>query len=132
MGRNAKASTRIEMWILRLQPYDFKIVYKSGAHNPTDYLSRHPTAKSVRTQEKMTEAYINFIVDSSIPKAMTLEEIVKATNDDLTLKGPRAAIRLNKWDSPVVKEYKHVKDELSISSHGIILRGTRIVVPHNL
>ncbi len=54
----------------------------------------------------MTEAYINFIVDSSIPKAMILEEIVKATNDDPTLKGLRAAIRLNKWDSPVVKEYR--------------------------
>ena len=130
--RNAKASARIERWILRLQPYNFKIVYKSGADNPADYLSRHPTAKSVRTQEKMTETYINFIVDSSIPKAMTLAEVVKATNDDPTLKGLRAAIRLNKWDSPVVKEYKHVKDELSISSHGLILRGTRIVVPHSL
>ena len=80
----------------------------------------------------MTEAYINFIVDSSIPKAMTLEEIVKATNDDPILKGLPASIRLNKWDSSVVKEYKHVKDELSISSHGLILRGTRIVVPHSL
>ena len=74
---------------------------------------------------------INFVVDSSIPKAMTLAEIVKATNEDRTLKGLRAAIRLNKWDSVVVKEYKYIKDELSISSHGLILRGTRIVVPHS-
>ena len=32
----------------------------------------------------------------------------------------------------MVKEYKHIKDELSISSHGLILRRTRIVVPHSL
>ena len=107
-------------------------MYQSGAENPADYLSRHPTTKSIRKQEKMTEEYINFIVDSSIPKSMTLAEVIKATNDDRTLKGLRAAIRFNKWDSPVVKDYKHVKDELSVSSHGLILRGNRIVVPHSL
>ena len=85
-------------------------MYKSGADNPADYLSRHPTTQSARKQEKMTEEYINFIIDSIIPKAMTLEEIVKATNDHPTLKGLRAAIRLNKWDSPIVKEYKNSKE----------------------
>ena len=98
-------------------------MYKSGAENPADYLSRHVTAKSVRTQERMVEEYINFIVDSIIPKAMTLAEMIKVTNGHRALKGLRAAIRLNKWDSVVVKEYKHIKDELSISSHGLILRG---------
>ena len=107
-------------------------MYKSGAENPADYLSRHTTAKSVRTQKRMTAEYINFIVDSSVPKAMTLAEIIKATNEDRMLKGLRATIRLNKRDSVVVKEYKHIKDEISISSHGLILRGTRIVVPHSL
>ena len=131
--RTAKACARIERWILRLQPYTFKIVYKSGAENPANYLSRHPTAKSMRKQENYGGVlYINFVVDPSIPKAMTLAEIVKATYESHTLKGLRAAIRLDKWDSVVVKEYKHIKDELSISSHGLILRGTRILVPHSL
>ena len=92
--RTAKASACIERWILRLQPYTLKIVYKSGAENPAGYLSRHPTAKSMRKQEKIEE-YINFLVDFSMPKAVTLAEIVKATNEGRTLKGPRAAIRLN-------------------------------------
>ena len=74
----------------------------------------------------MMEEYINFIVDSSVPKAITLAEIIKATNEDRTLKGLRAAIRL------IVEEYKNIKDELSITSHGLILRGTRIVVPLSL
>ena len=72
------------------------------------------------------EEYINFIVDSSVPKAITLAEIIKATNEDRTLKGLRAAITL------IFKEYKNIKDELSITSHGLILRGTRIVVPLSL
>ena len=67
---------------------------KLGAKNPADYLYRHPTAKDVRTQEQMMEEYINFIVDSIVPKAITLAEIIKATYEDRTLKGLRAAIRL--------------------------------------
>jgi hypothetical protein len=41
-SKSAKVSARIERWILRLQPYTFKVVYKPGATNPADYLSRHP------------------------------------------------------------------------------------------
>ena len=70
--RTAKTSARIERWVLRLQPYSFKIVYKSGGSNPADYLSRHPTEESCRNQEKMTEQYINFVAQNSVPKAMTL------------------------------------------------------------
>jgi hypothetical protein len=39
--------------------------------NPADYLSQHSTAKSVRKQAKMTETYVHFLEDSSIPKSMT-------------------------------------------------------------
>ena len=131
-NRNAKTSARIERWVLRLQPYSFKITYKSGANNPADYLLRHPTPTSTKKQERMTEEYINFITSSSVPKAMTLEEIVTATNSDGTLKELQVAIKLNKWDSPVVKHFKAIKDELTVTSQGIILRGNRIVIPQTL
>ncbi len=36
----SKPSARIEGWVLRLQPYAFKIQYKQGSENPADYLSR--------------------------------------------------------------------------------------------
>ena len=76
----AKTSACIERWVLRLQPYTFKIVYKSGTNNLADYLSRHPTNESKHKQEKMTEQYINFVTQNSIPKAMSLNEIIQATN----------------------------------------------------
>ena len=71
----SKPSARIERWVLRLQPYTFKVVYKAGATNPADYLSRHPAPAKSCKHEKMTESYINFIATSNIPKTMTLEEI---------------------------------------------------------
>ena len=96
-SRKSKPSARLERWVLRLQPYSFNVVYKPGANNPADYLSRHPPQTSLK-QQKLTEEYVNFLTQNSIPKAMTLEEIQAATDSDKTLKGLRAAIKLNKWD----------------------------------
>ena len=127
--RTTKTSARIERWVLRLQPYSFRIVYQAGSNNPADYLSRHPTAESCRKQEKMTEQYINFVAQHSVPKAMTLAEIIDATNSDAVLTQVKDAIRTNKWDSPAVKPFKPVKEELTTTSQGIVLRGTRIVIP---
>ncbi|XP_028406808.1 uncharacterized protein K02A2.6-like [Dendronephthya gigantea] len=119
-NRNAKASARVERWVLRLQPYSFKVIYRPGRTNPDDYLSRHPVETSFE-QQRMTEEYVNFIALNSVPKTMTIEEIVKATDEDQVLKGVRAAIKLNKWDYNIVKQFKQVKDELSVTMKGVIL-----------
>ncbi len=60
---------------------------------------------------------------------MTLKEILDATNADAALTELRDAIKTNKWDSPAVKPFKAVKNELTTTTQGIILRGTRIVIP---
>ncbi len=41
----------------------------------------------------MTEEHVNFVTRNSVPKAMTLEEVEAATNQDETMKGVRAAIK---------------------------------------
>ena len=51
---------------------------------------------------------------------------------DRSLQGLRAAIKLNKWDCDIVKPYKPIKDELTVTSQGLVLRGTRIVMPQSL
>ena len=78
----SKPSARIERWVLRLQPYDFAVVYKSGTDNSADYMSRHPTKFSTRKKKRITEAYVNFVARNAVPKAMTLTEIQEATNND--------------------------------------------------
>ena len=130
--KKAKTSARIERWILRLQPYDFSVVYKAGASNPADYMSRHPTKSSVSAQEKITEKYAHCLAVNAVPKAMSMEEVIKASTDDREIKGLSAALKLNRWDMDIVKPFKSVKNELTISPNNIILRGTRIVLPTSL
>ena len=71
----------------------------------------------------MTEQYVNFVTEDSAPKA--LKEILDVTNVDAAL----TAIKTNKWDSSSIKPHKAVKNELTTTTQGIILRGTRIVIP---
>eukprot|EP00794_Sanderia_malayensis_P011759 gene11759-biopygen9424 len=84
------------------------------------------------TQEKLTEEYVNFVSRYAVPKAMTIKEIKDETNTDRVLQAVRAAIKTNHWDLDLVRPFKSVKDELTINSDNITLRGTRIVVPSAL
>ena len=74
----------------------------------------------------MTEQYVNFVTKNSVQKALTLKEIIDATNSDVTSTTQRDAIKTNKWDSPIVK------NELTYTTDGVVLRGTRIVIPASL
>ena len=129
---NSKPSARIERWVLRLQPYNFSVVYKPGKDNPADFLSRHPTFESVSRHAIMADEYVNLLALAAVPKAMTIHEIQTATNTDKVLQGLRAAIRCNMWDSNLVKPYKNIKDELTVTTQNIILRGARIIIPESL
>lgn len=128
----SKPSARIERWVLHLQPYSFDVVYKAGANNPADYLSQHPASSLKKHPDRMAEEYVNFLEQNSIPRAMTLEEISAATEADGTLTNLKTCIRTNKWNTTTAEPFKHVRDELTITTNGIILRGSRIVVPRKL
>ena len=77
-----------------------------------DYVSGHVAD----TQEKCTTEYISFIMHTSVPKAMTVEEIVSATKNDCTLQCVRDAIRPGTWDSPALKHFCYMKDVLKVGT----------------
>ena len=140
---NLKPPARIERWTLRLQPYDATVLYRAGADNPAEYMSRHPMnfTKPTSREEKIAEEYINFLTDTSVPKAMRLDEIRQATQVDPTLQAVFQAIQSNTWPQEqevklaevaiaVFNSYRKIKAELSINpSNGILLRQHRIIMP---
>ncbi|CAB3985107.1 Transposon Tf2-9 poly [Paramuricea clavata] len=124
-----KPPPRIERWVLRLQPYRFKVVHMPGKTNPADVLSRLPISGQPTRERNVAEEYINFITEKAVPKAMTLEQISKATQDDVILQRVQQCLLHNHWpDNPDLQRFAKVRDELS-ASQGLLLRGTRIVVP---
>ena len=57
-----KVTARLERLQLHLPPYKVNVVYKPGANNPTDYMSRHPDPKQSQTSHHFSrvDAYVNF------------------------------------------------------------------------
>ena len=142
----SRPPARIERWNLRLQCYDFDIIHIEGNHNPSDFLSRHSANKDETTHSKMAEEYVNFLSAAAVPKAMTLEEIKKATSEDITLQHLADIIRQQSWNSidtrpqdfegadlMELKRFRNVKRDLTVNNQSnVILRNGLIVVPTSL
>ena len=83
-------------------PYDYSLVYRSGADNPADFLSRHPGGRAPRNSS--TEANVNYICTNAIPKAMTMQQVEEASKNDLTMQALKEAISSDNWKNPLVKD----------------------------
>ena len=124
----SKPSARIERWVLRLQQYDFHVRHIKGAHNLADSLSRQPAARP--TTKDTTELYVRSVVAAATPRAMHAEEIVEATRGDREIAEVLTCLRASKWDMAPAA-FRPVRAELA-EVDGILLRGTRLVLPKAL
>ena len=126
----SKPPARLERWALRLQPYQLTVKYMKGDSNPADYLSRNPS-KYIQSsrQQQVAEEYVNYIVQTSSPKALPLQAVREAITDgNWHMMSQRPGINMNEFTL-----LQRVKDELTVcSEYDVILRGTRIVIPSKL
>ena len=146
MGTARNGPPRIERWAVQLQPYSFEITYRPGVNNPADYLSRHPpptlNQESQGDVDEGTEDFIKMVSDIACPKTLSIGEIAEATRNDPHLTKVREALPGKQWkyflaghqalndrDKRVRDQLWRIRDELSITQEGAVLRGHRIVIP---
>ena len=128
-SRTSKPCARIERWVLRLQGYDFKVVYRPGKTNFADALSRLNSVKQSDAGQEYDS--VGAIVENCIPVALSAREIEEVPYNDAELSQVKGFLRTGNWEHCTFPSYAHIKDELCI--HGeILLRGSRIVVPKTL
>ena len=70
------------------------------------------------------------VCKSALPSAISLDQMVFEVNRDETLNQVKNFINGNKHGE--IGGYKNIKNELSISSNGLVLRGNRICIPDKL
>ena len=125
---------RVERMRLRLQGFDFTVFYRPGKSNPSDYISRHPVVQVESMSDDLSDSYLNMIVEKELIKSISVEDVRKATAEDL--KFQRIMKLLMKGSKVDRREYdlidfRKVWDTLSIND-GLLLKGEKIVVPKSL
>ena len=126
-------SIRLQRMMVQILDYEFKVEYRPGKTNIYDYTSRHPLPRENCTKRKLgttnnVKQYVNFVVTSDIPRAISKDELVKATENDEELQKLITFIREKKIDhkDPGMKAYSSLFDELTVAE-GLVLHGERIV-----
>ena len=133
-----QTSIRLQRMTVRMFDYEFKVEYRPGKTNISYYTSRHPLPRENCTKRELgttkdVNQYVNFIVSSDIPRAISKEELIKATDDDRELQNVNRCIREKRFDhgNKDMQVYANVSKVLTVVE-GLVLRGERIVVPRGL
>lgn len=132
---NSKPPARIQRWALRLMEFNYKIVHWPGKANIADFFSRQPIGQidCFSVQERnFSEVFVNMVVTSALPEALKLEEVIKESGEDTEMQSIAKFLKHDGKQSEIPEEFRNVKDELSCTTDGIILRNTLIVVPKSL
>ena len=88
-----------------------------------------------RRHQKMAEDYVNFIAPFSIPRAMKIEDVNRATDADDMMQSTITLCRNGRWseihksDDPMMREFYNVRKELTVTNDNTLLRGTNVVIP---
>ena len=129
-NERSQPKARIERWCLRLVPYDFKVIHRPGLGNIADYLSRNPISKhDVHDHEDMAEKYVSMISQTARPQAIKMDILANETRCDSQLQMVLESLKSPRTN---LGAYEKVRNDLSITSTGIVLRGNRICIPKAL
>ena len=113
-----------------MQEYRYRICHVPGEVNIADSLSRLSVELGQKTFDKASEDILCSIVEVNRPSAVSMTEIIKASEDDSEIQDIRNALQNDIWQDSV-KKYAPFKSELVFAKE-ILLRGDRIVVPTKL
>ena len=128
---SSKPPARIERWLLRLQAFDFEVVYKAGKSNIADQLSRLCKLQNEKSFDSEEETHIFRIIEESIPKALNVSKILSESRNDLQISDAIIKVCDNSWAMNDKNIYYPFRMELANMS-SILLRGNKIVIPTSL
>ncbi|PFX27456.1 hypothetical protein AWC38_SpisGene7841 [Stylophora pistillata] len=118
-----QAPIRLQKMMVRMLDYEFKVEHRTGKTNISDYTSRHPLPRETCTRRELdtTKDVKQYVVASDIPRAISKEYLVKATENDEELKRLITCTRERKIDhrNLDMKAYFNIYDELAVAEEEV-------------
>jgi len=127
----SRPPARIERWLLRLQSYRFRVVYKPGKENIADSLSRLSQETESNSFDWQGEKNIFHIVSNSIPVSLSISEIAESSTHDEGIMDAMTCLKEDSWKLATSSPFYPFRFEVSTLGN-LLLRGTKIVIPKNL
>lgn len=129
-SKRSKPCARIERWVLRLQSFDYKVIFLSGKENVADSLSRLAVQEPKPfdpTEEIFVQEIVGYAAKSA---ALKWTDVEHSSRSDPEIKEIIRILNSNEiHDLPI--EFRMVSNELC-EVQGVLLRGDRIVIPKSL
>nr|XP_049707012.1 uncharacterized protein K02A2.6-like [Helicoverpa armigera] len=128
-GLRSRPCARIERWVLRLQSYNFRVIYRPGKSNIADPFSRL-CQSTHNTLDCEDESHINQLVQYARPCAIPMQTLIESSETDEEIQLVKEALNTNTWE-PRIMQYRIFQTELW-THDGILLRNDKIVIPISL
>lgn len=124
-------SARIQRMMMKLQRYDFELIYTPGKHLVlADALSRAPTGKSVSTTEEDVQCHVS-MVSAALPVSDSKSrQIAAETAKDAELQQVISNMQ-HGWLPGSCPQFFDIRGELTVVN-GLLLKQNRIVIPRAL
>lgn len=129
-SHTSRPCARVERWVLRLQGFQYTVIYISGKENLADVFSRLATEVATPFDEA-EEFTINEIAVATVAAiALKWEEIVEASRLDPEIREIAECLELGTVDA-LPLSYRTIHNELCLVNY-VLLRVDRIIVPQSL
>ncbi|XP_054864601.1 uncharacterized protein K02A2.6-like [Amphiprion ocellaris] len=128
----SEMSPRIQRLMMKLQRYDFNLIYTPGKLIVlADALSRATTqSKEQSSTETDVNVHVNLVAKSLPMSDMKSKQIAAETQKDTYLQRVMALLH-GKWPRGECQPYYNIRAELSVVN-GLLLRQNRVVIPNSL
>lgn len=123
----SRPCARIERWVLRIQAFDYKVIYIPGEKNIADVLSRLGTLKPVPFDSSEELTIKQVAQDAATTAALDWKEIVSASRDDTEIRHVLECLDQNNFEE-LPLSFRIVANELC-RCDDVLLRTDRVVIP---
>ena len=96
-SRGSKPSARVERWVLRLQPYNYKVCCVASRDNIADALSRLTTIPASK-KYRHDDEHIRMVTLKAVPVVLKIQEIESASAEDEELQAVRSCLVSGNWE----------------------------------